>query len=144
VVLLFYYFLIFLPFYSKNGESSPMVDIIILNPIGFYKLYLYIFLRRPILDLKIPLMLRSYLSSDQWYESDLLFVFICMSPMRSRYKELGLNMVDPLQDQPHKTQRAPIAEENKDEGIGDPFKMLLKEALNQLRDVMMDNSSQIL
>ena len=37
VVLLFYYFLIFLPFYLKNGESSPMVDIIILNPIGSYK-----------------------------------------------------------------------------------------------------------
>ena len=37
VVLLFYYFLIFLLFYSKNGESSPMVDIIILNPIGSCK-----------------------------------------------------------------------------------------------------------
>ena len=38
VVLLFYYFLIFLPFYLKNGESSPMVDIIIiLNPIRSYK-----------------------------------------------------------------------------------------------------------
>ena len=39
VVLLFYYFLIFLLFYSKNGESSPMVDIIILNPIDPYKVY---------------------------------------------------------------------------------------------------------
>ena len=39
VVLLFYYFLIFVPFYLKNGESSPMVDIIILNPIGSYKIY---------------------------------------------------------------------------------------------------------
>ena len=39
VVLLFYYFSIFLPFYLKNGESSPMVDIIILNPIGCYKVY---------------------------------------------------------------------------------------------------------
>lgn len=39
VVLLFYYFLIFLPFYSKNGESPPMVDIIILKPIGSYKVY---------------------------------------------------------------------------------------------------------
>ena len=34
VDLLFYYFLIFLPFYLKNGELSPMVYIIILNPIG--------------------------------------------------------------------------------------------------------------
>ena len=39
VVLLFYYFLIFLPFYLKNGESSPMVEIIILNLIGSYKFY---------------------------------------------------------------------------------------------------------
>ena len=37
--LLFYYFLVFLLFYTKNGESSPMVDIIILNPIGSYKVY---------------------------------------------------------------------------------------------------------
>ena len=39
VVLLVYYFLIFLPFYLKNGKSSLMVDIIILNPIGYYKVY---------------------------------------------------------------------------------------------------------
>ena len=39
VVLLFYYFLIYLLFYSKNGESFPMVDIIILNIIGSYKVY---------------------------------------------------------------------------------------------------------
>ena len=39
VVLLFYYFLIFLIFYSKNVESSPMLDIIVLNPIGFYEVY---------------------------------------------------------------------------------------------------------
>ena len=37
VVLLFYYFLMLLPFYLKNGKSSPMVDIIIMNPIGCYK-----------------------------------------------------------------------------------------------------------
>ena len=39
VVLLFYYFLIFLPFYLKNGKASPMVDIIILNPIISCKVY---------------------------------------------------------------------------------------------------------
>ena len=39
VVLLFYYFLIFLLFYSKNGESFPMVDIIVLNPISSHKVY---------------------------------------------------------------------------------------------------------
>ena len=39
VVLYFYYFLLFFPFYLKNVESSPMVDITILNPIGSYKFY---------------------------------------------------------------------------------------------------------
>ena len=36
------YFFIFLPFYSKNSESSPTVDIIILNPIGCYKFDFFI------------------------------------------------------------------------------------------------------
>jgi len=52
-----------------------------------------------------------------------------MPPTRLGYKELGLNLVEPLQDQPHKTLRHPMAEENKDEGARDPFKMLLEEAL---------------
>ena len=32
-----------------------------------------------------------------------------------------------------------MAEEKKYEGVGDPFKMFLKEALEQHRDMMMDN-----
>ena len=58
-----------------------------------------------------------------------LFVFLCMSPMRSGYKELGLDLVEPLQDQPRKTQRPPMVEEKKFEGAGDHFKMFLEEAL---------------
>jgi hypothetical protein len=34
--------------------------------------------------------------------------------------------------------------ENKDEGIGDPFKLLIEEALMQHRNEMMDNFVQIL
>ena len=37
-----------------------------------------------------------------------------------------------------------MAEEKKDEGAGDPIKILLKEALEKQRKVMMDNFSQIL
>ena len=48
--------------------------------------------------------------------------------MRSGYKELGLNMVEPLQDQPRKPQQTPMGDEKKDEGGGDPIKILLKEA----------------
>ena len=48
---------------------------------------------------------------------------------RSRYKDLGLDLVEPLQDQTRKTRRPHMAEEKKYEGAGDPFKMLLEESL---------------
>ena len=41
-----------------------------------------------------------------------------MSPTRSGYKELGLELVEPLQDQPRKSRRPPMADEKKDEGAG--------------------------
>jgi hypothetical protein len=47
-----------------------------------------------------------------------------MSPTRSGYKELGLDLVDPLREQPRKSRRLPMGEEKKDEGAGDPIKML--------------------
>jgi hypothetical protein len=37
-----------------------------------------------------------------------------------------------------------MGEENKDEGAGDPIKMLLEEALEKQRNAMMDNFAQIL
>ena len=67
-----------------------------------------------------------------------------MPPVRSRYKELRLKLVEPLQDQPRKSRWPPMEEEKKDEGVGDPFKMLLKEALERKRNAMMDKFSQIL
>jgi hypothetical protein len=67
-----------------------------------------------------------------------------MSPTRSGYKELGLDLVEPLQDQPRKPRRPPMGEEKKDEGAGDPIKLLLEEALEKQRNAMMDNFAQIL
>ena len=64
--------------------------------------------------------------------------------MRSGYKELGLDLVEPLQDQPRKTRRPPMVEGKKDEGAGDPIKILLEEALNKQRNAMMDNFAQII
>ena len=58
-----------------------------------------------------------------------------MSPMRVGYKELGLDLVEPLQDQPRKSQR------KKYEGAEDPIKMLLEEAFEKQRNAMMDNFS---
>jgi hypothetical protein len=57
---------------------------------------------------------------------------------------LGLNLVEPLQDQPRKPRRPPMGEEKKDEGAGDRIKMLLEEALKKQRNAMMDNFAQIL
>jgi hypothetical protein len=67
-----------------------------------------------------------------------------MSPTRSGYKELGLDLVEPLRDQPRKPRRLPMGEEKKYEGAGDPIKMLLEEALEKQRNAMMDNFAQIL
>ena len=67
-----------------------------------------------------------------------------MSQMRAGYKELGLDLVEPLKDQPHKSRWPPIGDENKDEGTEDPIKILLKEALEKQRNTMMDNFAQIL
>ena len=67
-----------------------------------------------------------------------------MAPTRSGYKELGLEPVEPLQDQPRKSRRPPMADEKKDEGAGDPSKILLEEALERQRNAMMDSFAQIL
>ena len=54
-----------------------------------------------------------------------------MSPTRSGYKELGLDLLEPLQDQPRKPRQTTMGDEKKDEGVGDPIKILLKEALEK-------------
>ena len=37
-----------------------------------------------------------------------------------------------------------MGDENKDEGVGDPIKIFLEEALEKQRNAMMDNFAQIL
>ena len=67
-----------------------------------------------------------------------------MSPTRSGYKELVLDLVEPLQDQPCKPRQMPMGDEKKDEGAGDSIKILLEEALEKQRNAMMDKFAQIL
>ena len=64
-----------------------------------------------------------------------------MSPTSSGYKDLGLDLVEPLQDQPCKPRRVPMGDEKKDKGAGDPIKILLEEALEKQRNEMMDRFS---
>ena len=66
-----------------------------------------------------------------------------MSPTRSRYKELGLKIIDPLKDDPCQTQWPHMEEEMKDDGVGDPIKSLFGEALTRQRDEMLNNFAQI-
>ena len=67
-----------------------------------------------------------------------------MSPTRSEYKELGHELVS-LEDKSSRTPKWPLmAGEKKDDGKGDPFKMLIKEALTQQKNEMMDSFVQIL
>jgi hypothetical protein len=67
-----------------------------------------------------------------------------MSLTRSGYKKLGLKPIEPLQDRSRRARQQPMGDENKDDGVGDPFKMLLEEALARQRNKMMDNFAQIL
>ena len=48
-----------------------------------------------------------------------------MYPMRLGYKELGLDRVEILEDQPHKPRQPPMGDEKKEEGVGDPIKIFL-------------------
>jgi hypothetical protein len=67
-----------------------------------------------------------------------------MSPTRSGYKELGIPLTEPLKDGPRRAQRLHMAEETRDDRVGDPIKLLLGESLTRQRNKMMDNFSQIL
>jgi hypothetical protein len=52
-----------------------------------------------------------------------------MSPTRSGYKKLGLEPIEPLPDRSRRARKQPMGDKKKDDGAGDPIKMLLEEAL---------------
>jgi hypothetical protein len=54
-----------------------------------------------------------------------------MSPTRSEYKELGLELVSPEEKKYRMPKRPLMVGENKYDGIEDPFKLLIEEALTQ-------------
>jgi hypothetical protein len=67
-----------------------------------------------------------------------------MSPTRSKYKELGLELVSLEERSSRMPKRPPMERENKDDGTGYPFKLLIEEALTQQRNEIMDSFTQIL
>ena len=67
-----------------------------------------------------------------------------MSPTRSEYKDLALELVS-LEEKSSRTPKRPLmAGEKKDDGTRDPFKLLIEEVLTQQRNAMMDSFPQIL
>ena len=67
-----------------------------------------------------------------------------MSPTRSEYSKLGLELVS-LEDNRSRTPKKPsMAEEKKNDGADDPISLLLEQALTRQRDEMMENFSHIL
>ena len=87
----------------------------------------------------------SHKSGSVVSELSALVVSRCMSPTRSEYRELGLELVELGESTsccPKKPQM--VGEEKRDDGAGDPIKILLEEALMRQRNEMMDSFAQIL
>jgi hypothetical protein len=80
------------------------------------------------------LYLRSHFVSkinlDQWYKSRLLLiVFQCISPTRSKYRNLGLKLVS-LEENCSRTPKKPsMVDEKKNDVVDDPISLLLEQAL---------------
>jgi hypothetical protein len=67
-----------------------------------------------------------------------------MSPTRSEYRNLGLELF-PLEENHSRTPKKPsMAEEKKNDEADDPISLLLEQALTRQRDEMMENFSHIL
>jgi hypothetical protein len=67
-----------------------------------------------------------------------------MSPTRSGYRELGLELVSLEENHSRQPKWPPMVEEKRDEGAEDPIKLFLEESLTQQRNEMLENFSQIL
>jgi hypothetical protein len=73
-----------------------------------------------------------------------LVIFQCMSPTRSEYRKLGLELVS-LEDNHSRMPKKPsMVGEKRNDGAKDSINMLLEQALTRQRDEMMENFSQIL
>jgi hypothetical protein len=73
-----------------------------------------------------------------------LIVFQCMSPTRSEYRKLGLELVSLEENRSHTPKKPSMVEEKKNDGADDPISLLLEQALTRQRDEMMENFSHIL
>jgi hypothetical protein len=92
-----------------------------------------------------PLSFRAENNLDQWYQSRLLLIiFQCMSPTRSKYRKLGLELVSLEENHSRMPKKPSMVEENKNDRAEDSINLLLEQALTRQRDEMMENFSHIL
>jgi hypothetical protein len=72
-----------------------------------------------------PLSFRAENNLDQWYQSRLLLIiFQCMSPMRSEYSKLGLELVSLEDNHSHMPKKPSMVEEKKNDGADDPINLV--------------------
>jgi hypothetical protein len=67
-----------------------------------------------------------------------------MSPTRSEYRKLGLELVSLEENLSHTSKKPSMEEENKNNRVDDSINLLLEQALMRQRDEMMENFSHIL
>jgi hypothetical protein len=67
-----------------------------------------------------------------------------MSPTRSEYRKLGLELVSLEENHSHTPKKPSMAEEKKNNRAKDFINLLLEQALMRQRDEMMENFSHIL
>jgi hypothetical protein len=92
-----------------------------------------------------PLSFRAKNNPDQWYQRRLLLiVFQCMSPTRSKYRKVGLEIVSLEYNHSHTSKKPSMEKEKKNDRAGDSINLLLEQALTGQRDEMMENFSHIL
>jgi hypothetical protein len=73
-----------------------------------------------------------------------LIFFQCMSPTRSEYSKLGIELVSLEENRSLTPKKPSMAEEKKNDGADDPISLLLEKALTRQRDEMIENFSHIL
>jgi hypothetical protein len=77
-----------------------------------------------------PLLFPVENNLDQWYQRRLLLiVFQCMSPTRSEYRKLDLDIVSLEDNLSHTPNKPSMVEEKKNNEEDDPISLLLEQAL---------------
>ena len=59
----------------------------------------------------------------------LFVIFLCMSPTRLGYRELGFELIKPIEHFPCQPKQPPMADKNKENKVGDPLRCCFSKLL---------------